>query len=283
MKSFALILYVLFYWLLLCFAGFLVSIRATKVPNFSQISELLRVKVLDIPHQLWTAYLSQIGPSPIGMKSVPDERLGTMSHWGNCSKILRASFLSSRRWKLTFTNVWSPITIFLKNIINCKYGPKVSLGTISNPIGESHLLSFQSLCSSDDVYRPISSPYISTCTACSALLFGPNMYLPNTNKPYKKRTFLMRINRVITVFPISRDSFHRVQCKIDYPFSPGRLARFLWRAFLYVGIDDLRMRMYLQHRRCFRLPVKGKNDLFMKCFAARIGPIPLTFLYVSRH
>ena len=83
---------------------------------------------------------------------------------------------------------------------------------------------FQSLCSSDDVYRPISSPYISTCTACSALLFGPNMYLPNTYKPYKKRTCLMRINRVITVLPISRPNFHRVQCKIDDPFSSGRLA-----------------------------------------------------------
>ena len=32
--------------------------------------------------------------------------------------------------------------IFLKNIINCKYGPRVSRGTIFNPIGEGHLLSF---------------------------------------------------------------------------------------------------------------------------------------------
>ena len=83
---------------------------------------------------------------------------------------------------------------------------------------------FQSLCSSDDVYRPIFSPYISTCTACSALLFGTNMYLPNTYKPYKKHTCLLRINRVITVLPISRPNYHRMQCKIDGPFSPGHVA-----------------------------------------------------------
>ena len=103
-----------FYWPLPYFAGLLVWIRATNVPNFSQIgrqiSELLRVKILDIPHQLWTAYLSQMRPSPIGMKPVPDERPGAMSHWGNWTKILRASFSSSGRWKLIFTNVWPLIT-----------------------------------------------------------------------------------------------------------------------------------------------------------------------------
>ena len=83
---------------------------------------------------------------------------------------------------------------------------------------------FQSLCSSDDSYRPISSPYISTCTVCSALLFGPIMNLPTTYKPCKKRTHLMRINRVITVLPFSRPYFHRAQCKIDDPFSPGCFA-----------------------------------------------------------
>ena len=83
---------------------------------------------------------------------------------------------------------------------------------------------FQSLCSSDDTNRPISSPYISTCIACSALLFGPKMYLFKTFKPYNKRTCSMRINRVITALPISRLNFHRVQCKIVNPFSPGRHA-----------------------------------------------------------
>ena len=91
----------LFYLQLVYYAGLLVWIRATNVPNFSQIgrqiSELLRVKILDIPHQLWTAYLSQMRPSPIGMKPVPDERPGAMSHWGNWTKILRASFSSFGR------------------------------------------------------------------------------------------------------------------------------------------------------------------------------------------
>ena len=129
---------------------------------------------------------------------------------------------------------------------------------------------FQSLCSSDDVYRPIFSPYISTCTACSALLFGTNMYLPNTYKPYKKRTCLLRINRVITVLPISRPIFYRVQCKIDGPFSPGRLAPIPFTSlYIYIGINDLRMRMrmYLQHRRCFPLPAIGEKRFIYEIFS----------------
>ena len=43
---------------------------------------------------------------------------------------------------MTPNNLLTDSPIFLKNIINCKYGPKVSLGTIFNPIGEGHLLSF---------------------------------------------------------------------------------------------------------------------------------------------
>ena len=125
---------------------------------------------------------------------------------------------------LSPNNLLTDSPIFLKNIINCKYGPKVSLGTIFNPIGEGHLLSFSISLFIRRRLQTHFSPYISTCTACSALLFGTNMYLPNTYKPYKKRTCLLRINRVITVIPISRPNFHRVQCKIDGPFSPGRLA-----------------------------------------------------------
>ena len=121
----------------------------------------------------------------------------------------------------------------------------------------------QSLCSSDDVYRPIFSPYISTCTACSALLFDTNMYLPTTYKPYKKRTCLLRINRVITDLPISRPIFHTVQCKIDGPFSPGRLIPI---PFIYIGINDLRMRMYLQHRQCFPLPAIGEKRFIYEMF-----------------
>ena len=123
---------------------------------------------------------------------------------------------------------------------------------------------FQSLCSSDDVYRPISSPYISTCTTCSALLFGPNMYLPNTYKPYKKRTCSMRINRVITVLPFSRPNFHRAQCKIDGPFSSGCLAPNPLTFFEYVGINTLRMRIHLQHPRCFSLPAIGVKRFIYK-------------------
>ena len=138
----------------------------------------------------WTAYLSQMRPSPIGMKPVPDERPGAMSHWGNWTKILRASFSSSGRWKLIFTNVWPLITywrtvrFFWKISLIVSMVLKYLLAPFSIQSVKVTFSLFQSLCSSDDVYRPIFSPYISTCTACSALLFGTNMYLPNTYKPY---------------------------------------------------------------------------------------------------
>ena len=64
---------------------------STNVPNFSLIGwktkKLLGVKVSDIPYQLWTASLSLMWPSPIGMKLVPDERSGPMSPWGQVPKI----------------------------------------------------------------------------------------------------------------------------------------------------------------------------------------------------
>ena len=132
--------------------------------------------------------------------------------------------------KLIFTNVWPLITywrtvrFFWKISLIVSMVLKYLLAPFSIQSVKVTFSLFQSLCSSDDVYRPIFSPYISTCTACSALLFGTNMYLPITYKPYKKRTCLLRIDRVITVLPISRPNFHRVQCKIDGPFSSGRLA-----------------------------------------------------------
>ena len=50
------------------------------------------------------------------------------------------------------------------------------------------------------------------------------MNLPKTYKPYKKRAFLLRIDGVIRVFTASRPKFHRVQCKLEDPFSARRLA-----------------------------------------------------------
>ena len=136
-------------------------------------------------------------------------------------------------------------------VLECLWAP-ISIGSVK--VTFCH---FQSLCSSDDTNRHTSSPYISKCIACSALLFGPNMYLSKTYKPYKKRTSSMRINRVITVLPISRLNFYRVQCKIVDPFSPWRFPRFPWLPFTSVGIINLRMRICLQHRRCLPLPAIG--------------------------
>ena len=76
----------------------------------------------------------------------------------------------------------------------------------------------------------------------------------------------MPINRIITVLPSSRLNFHRVQCKIDDPFSPGRLAANPLTFFVCVGINDLRMRMYLQYRWCFSLPAIGVKRFIYKMF-----------------
>ena len=79
------------------FGGLLVWMKATQVPNNSQIkrqiSVLLRVKVFNIPHQLWTAYLSQIWPSPLGMKPVPDDRPGARRYWGHLLKTSKSLVL----------------------------------------------------------------------------------------------------------------------------------------------------------------------------------------------
>ena len=131
---------------------------------------------------------------------------------------------------------------------------------------------FQSLCSSYDANRSISSPYISSCVACSALLFGPNMYLSKTYKPCKKRTSTMRINKIITLLPFSRPNFYGVQCKIDDPFSSGRLALNPLTCFYVCRHYDLLMRIYLKHYRGFLLtrPAIGVK-LFIKCLAAHIA------------
>ena len=71
-------------------AGVFVWIGSTNVPNFSLIGwetdELLGVKISDIPYKLWTAGVSLIWPSPIGMKLVPDERSGPRTHWDQVPK-----------------------------------------------------------------------------------------------------------------------------------------------------------------------------------------------------
>ena len=64
---------------------------------------------------------------------------------------------------LTPNNLLTDSPIFLKNIINCKYGPKVSLGTIFNPIGEGHLLSisiFVHQTTSTDPFPALISPRV---------------------------------------------------------------------------------------------------------------------------
>ena len=65
---------------------------------------------------------------------------------------------------LTTNNFLTDSPIFLKNIINCKYGPRVSLGTIFNPIGEGLLFVFFNLfvhqTTSTDLFPALISPRV---------------------------------------------------------------------------------------------------------------------------
>ena len=84
-----------------------VWIGSTNVANFSLIGrktdELLGVKVSDIPYQLWTASLSLMRPSPIGMKLVPDKRSGPMTPWGQVPKYSYRPFFAL--WPLK-VDIW---------------------------------------------------------------------------------------------------------------------------------------------------------------------------------
>ena len=55
--------------------------------NRMKNSRVIRGQVSDIPYQLWTASLSRMWLSPIGMKLMPGERSGPMSPWGQVPKI----------------------------------------------------------------------------------------------------------------------------------------------------------------------------------------------------
>ena len=55
--------------------------------------------------------------------------------------------------------------------------------------------------------------------------------------------------------------FHRAQCKIEDPFSAGRLASSPLTTFTFVDINDLSMRINLQHRGCLPLAAIGEKRI----------------------
>ena len=73
--------------------------------------------------------------------------------------------------------------------------------------------------------------------------------------PYKKRTCLLQTDGVITVFKFCRPKSHIVQYKLEDPFSARRLASNPLTTC--VDINDLRMRINLQHRGSFPLAAVG--------------------------
>ena len=64
----------------------------------------------------------------------------------------------------------------------------------------------------------------------------------------------MRINRVITILPFSRLISIGCNVKLMTRFHQDNWPRSPWLPFMYVGINDLRMRIYLHYRRCFPTP-----------------------------
>ena len=125
---------------------------------------------------------------------------------------------------------------------------------------------FQSLCSSDDVYRPIFS------------LISPHVLHAAHSYLAQICTFLTPIN-LIKSAPVCCEliellRFYRFRAlisigcnvKLMARFHQDALPRFPWLVFIYVGINDLRMRMYLQHRRCFPLPAIGEKRFIYEMF-----------------
>ena len=100
------------------------------------------------------------------------------------------------------------------------------------------------------------------------LMFGTDMYLPMTYKLYKMRACLLRTYGVIKVFTFSRPKFHRVQCKLEDLFQQDALPRVPWLPFTFVDINDLRMRINLQHRRCLPLAAIGVKMIIYWIFGA---------------
>ena len=252
---------------------------STNVPNFSLIGwekdELLGVKISDIPYQLWTASLSLTWLSPIGMKLVPDKRSGPRTHWGQVPKNSYRPIFELWPLKIDICQCLTPNNFLTRGpnfqaiCVLCTMELGQCQVSVSARSVKVTFCVFWSLCSAGETYRLTSSPYIFACSACSAIQFGTEMNLPKTCKPYKKRACLLQIDGVIRVFTFSRPIFHRAQCKLEDPFSAGCLAPIPMTAFIFVDINDLRMRINLQHPGCFILAAIGVKMYFYWMFDAQ--------------
>ena len=108
--------------------------------NRMKTDELLRVKVSDIPYQLWTARLSLMRPLPIGMKLVPDERSGPMTPWGQMPKISYRPFFELWPLKVDICKCFTPNDLLTQSP-NCFmfYGTRTMFDASFSSIGEGHL------------------------------------------------------------------------------------------------------------------------------------------------
>ena len=88
------------------------------------------------------------------------------------------------------------------------------------------------------------------------------MYLPESYKPYKKRACLLRTDGVkgYLRFPAQISIGFNVNLRAD--FQQDALPQFPWLPFVFVDINDLRMRINLQHRGCFPLAAIGVKNVY---------------------
>ena len=125
---------------------------------------------------------------------------------------------------------------------------------------------FWCLYSADETYRLISSPYIFACTACSAIQLGTEMNLSKTYKICKKNApvccELMELLGYLR-FPAKNSIGGNVN--LSTYFQQDALPRFPWLPYMFVDINDLRMRINLQHHECFPLTAVGFKSLFIEC------------------
>ena len=102
------------------------------------------------------------------------------------------------------------------------------------------------------------------------------MYLPKTYKPYQKRACLLQTDGVIRVFTVPAQNPIGCNGNLRTHFQQDALPRVPWLPSPFVDINDLRMRINLQHWECFPLAAVGVKRFieYLAPYSARA--IPLT-------
>ena len=94
------------------------------------------------------------------------------------------------------------------------------------------------------------------------------MYLPKTYKPYKKRACLLRTVELLGFLRFPAQNPIGCNGNLRTHFQQDALPRVPWLPSTFVDINDLRMRINLQHRECFPLAAVGVKMFIYWIFGA---------------